>query len=222
MYSYAMEIVLKFVDIVLNVDKYLVNIVSQYGSETYVILFLIIFLETGIVIAPFLPGDSLLFAAGMISANSELDILSLFIILSLAAIIGDSVNYSVGKYFGMKIKNEKNIPFIKPEHVEKTEKFYEKYGNKTIVFARFVPILRTMAPFFAGFGSLNYANFIFYNITGGLFWVGLFLFGGYYLGNVQIIKDNFSIAIILIILLSLTPGVLEYLREKYKKPEEIK
>lgn len=206
-----MEIFFTLAEYILHIDKYLVQIVSTYGVETYFILFFIIFFETGVVIMPFLPGDSLLFAAGMVSANSDLNVFYLFAILSVAAIIGDSVNYSIGKYFGHKIKNEHNIPFIKTDHVEMTEKFYEKYGNKTIVIARFVPILRTFAPFFAGFGSLNYRSFIFYNIAGGVAWVSLFLFGGHYFGNIPIVKDNFSTAIVIVIVCSLIPGIVEFL-----------
>ncbi|HBM46008.1 MAG: hypothetical protein UT05_C0001G0015 [Parcubacteria group bacterium GW2011_GWF2_38_76] len=214
-----MELLLKFADLILHIDKYLVEIVSLYGTATYFILFFTIFLETGAVIMPFLPGDSLLFAAGMISANSNINVFYLFIILSIAAILGDNLNYSVGKYFGLRIKNGQSIPFVKKEHVEKTERFYAKYGNKTIIIARFVPMLRTLAPFFAGFGSLNYGSFIFYNIIGGIMWVFLFLFGGHYFGNMPIVKNNFSIAIIVVIILSLTPGLFEFIREKYKKEE---
>lgn len=210
---------LKFADLLLHIDKYLVQIVSTYGTETYFILFFIIFMETGAVIMPFLPGDSLLFAAGMVSANSDLNLFYLFVILGVAAILGDNVNYSIGKYFGHRIKNGQNIPFIKKEHVEMTERFYAKYGNKTIVIARFVPMLRTLAPFFAGFGSLDYSSFIFYNIIGGLTWVSIFLFGGHYFGNIPIIKNNFSVAIIIVIIASLIPGVVEYIRERYKKEE---
>ncbi|HRY62201.1 MAG TPA: VTT domain-containing protein [Candidatus Paceibacterota bacterium] len=208
-----METLLKLAEFALHIDKYLVQIVANYGSETYLILFLTIFLETGMVFTPFLPGDSLLFASGMITANSDLNIFFLLIILSVAAILGDSVNYSIGKYFSYRIKNGQNIPFVKQEYVEKTERFYEKYGNKTIFIARFVPVIRTMAPFFAGFGSLNYSSFIFYNIAGGLSWVALFLFGGYYFGNVQIVKDNFSAAIMFVIIVSIIPAIVECIRE---------
>jgi membrane-associated protein len=153
----------------------------------------------------------------MISANSTLNILYLFIILFSAAVIGDNVNYFIGRYFSRRIKNGQGVTFIKKEYVEKTEKFYEKYGTKAVVLARFAPIIRTITPFFAGFGSLNYADFLFYDVIGGFAWVSLFLFGGYYFGNVQIVKDNFSLAIMAVIIISLIPGIVEIVRERYKK-----
>lgn len=207
---------MELIDFILNIDKYLVLLVSSYGAFVYAILFLIVFLETGAVITPFLPGDSLLFAAGAIAVVSEMNVLILFIVLTTAAILGDSVNYSVGRYFGKKFGGEdgKKLTFIKPENLEKTKKYFEKYGNKTIVFARFIPIVRTIAPFMAGFGEMSYANFIFYNIAGGIAWVSILLFGGYFFGNIPVVQENFSLVILIIIILSLMPAVAEWLLDR--------
>lgn len=217
-----MDLLQTVVDIFLHLDKNLNMVITQFGVFTYVFLFFIIFLETGLVITPFLPGDSLLFAAGALSATGSMNIIILFILLSSAAIIGDTVNYWIGNIIGPKIYAQKKIPLIKKEHLEKTHKFYEKHGGKTIILARFIPIVRTFAPFVAGIGKMSYGRFLSFNVIGGLLWVILFLFGGYFFGNLPIIKQNFHYAIVAIILVSIAPVFIEYLRhlkEKRKKLE---
>ncbi len=193
----------------MHIDKYLSAIIKTHGPLTYLILFIIIFLETGFVITPFLPGDSLLFVAGAFAAQGSVNILLLFIILALAAILGDTVNYWIGNYFGKGMEKSK---FIKPEYINKTQNFYDKYGGKTIILARFVPIIRTFAPFVAGIGKMEYRKFISFNIIGGIIWVALFLFTGYFFGAIPIIKENLSIVIIIIIAISLIPIIIEYLK----------
>jgi membrane-associated protein len=174
---------------------------------------LIIFLETGLVITPFLPGDSLLFAAGAFAALGALNVWVLFVLLSVAAILGDTVNYWIGHYIGPRAFSG-NIRFLKKEYLDRTHAFYEKYGGKTIILARFIPIIRTFAPFVAGIGAMTYSKFIVYNVVGGIAWVGIFLFGGYFFGNLPFVKDNFTIVILAIIGISVLPGVIEYLRER--------
>lgn len=211
-----MEFIKELLDFVLHLDKHLSDIILQYGTLTYLILFIVIFAETGFVFTPFLPGDSLLFAAGTFAAQGSFNVHILFLILTAAAIIGDTVNYWIGHYFGLKIF-EKNARFLKKEYVEKTHRFYEKYGGKTIILARFVPIVRTFAPFVAGVGSMAYPKFISYNIIGGAIWCALFVYGGFYFGNLPFVKNNFSLVIIAIILISMLPGATEYLRHKLNK-----
>ena len=211
-----MELIKDFIEIILHLDKHLFDIVSQYGTWTYVILFLIIFCETGLVVTPLLPGDSLLFAAGAIASLGALRSDVLFIILSIAAIAGDTVNYWIGHLIGPSVFQKENSRIFKKEYLEKTHNFYEKYGNKTIILARFVPIVRTFAPFVAGIGRMTYGRFINYNIIGGIAWIAIFIFGGYYFGNIPIIKKNFTIVIFIIIIISIMPGVIEYLRHRYR------
>jgi len=202
-----------FIDFILHLDKYLNIIIQNYGALTYFILFLIIFAETGLVVTPFLPGDSLLFAAGTFAAIGSLNVLILFIILLIAAILGDTINYSAGKFLGSKAF--KKYPRVfKREYLDKTHNFYEKYGAKTIVLARFVPIVRTFAPFIAGVGKMTYFKFLFYNVFGGILWVALFVFGGFYFGNIPFVKENFTIVILVIIILSFVPMVWEYLKHR--------
>lgn len=211
-------------DVFLHLDRHLGEIVGQYGASTYVILFVIIFCETGLVVTPFLPGDSLLFAAGSIAALGALDPVWLFVLLSVAAIAGDTVNYWLGAWIGPKAFSG-NIRFLKKEHLDRTHAFYEKYGGKTIIIARFVPIVRTFAPFVAGIGAMNYTKFILYNIVGGIVWVALFVFGGYFsvryggylFGNKDFVKDHFSIIVIVIIIISVMPMGVEYLRARRKR-----
>jgi len=213
-----LELIYSIIDFVLHIDKHLVEIVNDYQVWTYLILFLIIFAETGFVVTPFLPGDSLLFATGAIIAKPETDlnIWIMAVILLIAGILGDMVNYHIGKYIGPKAFSGK-YKFLKPEYLAKTEKFYEKYGGKTIIYARFVPIVRTFAPFVAGVGSMSYRQFASYNVIGAFAWVLSFLFLGYFFGGLEIIKKNFTLVIFAIIFLSLLPPIIEILKEKMKK-----
>jgi membrane-associated protein len=211
-----MELINYLIDLFLNLDQHLAELISQYGLLTYLILFVIIFAETGLVFTPFLPGDSLLFAAGALSAITELNVHLLVLILSSAAVLGDTANYWIGHFIGEKLF-QKYPRILKKEYLDKTHNFYEKYGGKTIVIARFVPIVRTFAPFVAGVGKMTYSKFLFYNITGGMFWVLLFVYGGYFFGNIPLIKDNFSIVILAIIFISLLPGIIHYFQVKLKK-----
>jgi len=211
-----MGILKNLVDFVLHLDKNLSLIIQSFGAWTYFILFLIIFAETGLVVAPFLPGDSLLFAAGSFAAIGSLNVFWLFVLLSFAAILGDTINYSLGKFIGPKVFHERKSRYFNKEHLERTHRFYEKYGAKTIILARFVPVIRTFAPFVAGIGRMRYAKFLLYNILGGLLWVALFVFGGFYFGNIPLVKNNFTIAILVIIFLSIMPIIVEIYRN-YKK-----
>ncbi len=209
-----MELITKIIDFVLHLDKYLNVIVESSGLWCYLIFFLIIFAETGLVVTPFLPGDSMLFALGTFAAMGSLKVGWVFVILSAAAILGDSANYAIGKYFGQIILKHEGTWFLKKEHIERTHKFYEKYGAKTIVIARFVPIVRTFAPFIAGVGKMTYPKFFSYNVIGGLLWVTLFVFGGFFFGNIPVIKRNFTLVIFAIIIISILPAVIEVIRQK--------
>ncbi len=218
-----MEVVYSLIDFILHIDKHLVEIVNNYQTWTYLILFLIIFVETGVVVMPFLPGDSLLFAAGMLAAQpNELNIWIMVVLLLLAAISGDSLNYAIGKHFGMRVTRFKLFgkQIVKNEQIEKTHSFYEKYGSKTIVIARFVPIVRTLAPFVGGIGRMHYGTFLTYNIVGAFLWVVGITLAGYFLGNIPIIRDNFSKVVLLIIFLSILPIVFEVIKEKMNKKKE--
>jgi len=203
-------------DVFLHLDRHLDKIVTGYGTWTYCILFVIIFCETGLVVTPFLPGDSLLFAAGSIAAIGSLNPVWLFLLLSVAAIGGDTVNYWIGAWIGPKAFSGE-IRFLKKEHLDRTHAFYEKYGGKTIIIARFVPIVRTFAPFVAGIGAMNYAKFIVYNVVGGIAWVALFVFGGYWFGTRSFVKNNFSLVVLAIIAISVMPMVIEFLRARRSK-----
>lgn len=211
-----MEYLKSFIDLFLHLDKHLSEIITTYGTATYAILFAIIFVETGLVIMPFLPGDSLLFAAGAFAAKGDLDIFILFILLVVAGIIGDTLNYHLGKIFGANVF-EKNYPFLKKEYLVKTQEFYDKHGGKAIIFARFIPIIRTFAPFVAGIGTMNYKRFITYNVIGCIAWVGGFLIAGYFFGNIPAVKKNFTLVIFAIIFLSILPPIIEVIRAKLKK-----
>jgi len=209
-----MEILTSFLDILLHLDTHLTDLVNQYGVATYAILFLIVFAETGLVITPFLPGDSLLFAAGAIASLGSLNVWLIVVMLIIAAILGDTVNYWIGHFFGRKLVDNPKITLINQEHIDKTEQFYKKYGAKTIILARFVPIVRTFAPFVAGVGSMHYSTFIMYNIIGGVLWVSMFTFLGYFFGNMEFIKENFHYAVFAIIGLSIIPMIYEYIQHK--------
>lgn len=210
------EIIKAVIDFVLHIDVHLGEIIGNYGGLTYGILFLIIFVETGLVVTPFLPGDSLLFAAGAFAALGLLNIWVLIGLLILAAFLGDTANYWIGHFFGEKIVKSKRIP-IKEEHIKKTEAFYEKHGAKTIVLARFVPIVRTFAPFVAGVGKMSYGHFIAYNIIGGVIWVPAFSLMGYFFGNIPAVKHNFTLVIFAIIGVSVLPMIVEVIKGKTKK-----
>lgn len=199
---------------IIHVDVYIGNIIQNYGILTYLFLFFIIFLETGLVITPFLPGDSLIFVAGAFSAQGMLNPLLLFFILAIAAILGDTLNYWIGKFFGNKVSSWR---FVKKEYLAKTEDFYKKHGGKTIILARFIPIIRTFAPFVAGIGKMNYPRFLSFNVVGGIVWTALFTFGGYFFGAIPFIKENLGIVTIIIIFASLIPILIELIKEKLKK-----
>ncbi len=209
---------MELIDFILHVDQHLLEFVNDYGVWVYLILFMIIFVETGVVVMPFLPGDSLLFAAGMLAAQpNELNVVLIIILLLIAAILGDSLNYSIGKRFGMQVTRFKLFgkQVIKDEHIDKTHSFYEKYGSKTIVIARFVPIVRTLAPFVGGIGRMNYGTFLMYNIIGAIVWVVGITLAGYFLGNIPIIRDNFSKVVLLIIFISVIPIIYGVIKEQF-------
>ncbi len=207
-----MSVITKTIDVILNLDKYVSIIIQHYGIFTYLILFVIIFLETGLVITPFLPGDSLLFVSGTFAAKSVINIYLLFLVLALAAILGDTLNYWIGNYFGEKIF--KNNRFFKAEYLDKTKEFYNKHGKKTIVLARFIPIIRTFAPFVAGIGKMDYFKFLIFNIIGGISWVALFLFSGYFFGGIPFVQRNLAFIILIIIFISLIPPIVEFLKKR--------
>ena len=212
-----MELIKTLIDFILHIDQHLVEIVSTYKTWTYLILFLIIFAETGFVVTPFLPGDSLLFAAGTIIAKPESN-LNIFVacaLLIVAAILGDLVNYHIGKYIGPKAFSGK-YRLLKKEYLQKTQEFYLKHGGKTIIYARFIPIIRTFAPFVAGIGTMSYLRFAAYNVVGGIAWVLSFLLLGYFFGGLQVVKDNFTYVIFGIIIVSVLPPVFEVIKEKRK------
>jgi membrane-associated protein len=209
-----MELIKALIDILLHLDKHLDLVIRNYGFWTYGIFFLIIFLETGLVVTPFLPGDSLLFAAGAFAALGSLDTKWLIMLLSIAAIAGDTLNYWIGYIVGPKVFSKEKSRFLNKDYLYRTHQFYERYGGKTIILARFIPIIRTFAPFVAGIGSMTYGHFIAYNIVGGIAWVAIFVLGGYFFGNIPSIKQNFSLVIAAIIFLSILPGIIEFLRHR--------
>jgi membrane-associated protein len=214
-----LEFLNTFLQILLHLDKYLDMVIRNYGVWTYAILFLIIFCETGLVVTPILPGDSLLFAAGAFAANGSLEAGWLFVLLSIAAIAGNTANYWIGYSVGPKIFRTQGVRFLNREYLERTHRFYEKHGGITIVIARFMPIIRTFAPFVAGLGFMNHGRFMLYNITAGIAWVGIFVFGGYYFGNIPVVRRNFTLVILAIIVISLMPAVIEFLRHRYRSSQ---
>ena len=205
-----MEFLKDWVDFILHFDQHLAVMIDKFGIWTYVVLFLIVFCETGLVVMPFLPGDSLLFAAGAIAAlmPDKINIFVLLISLIIAAIMGDTMNYWIGRYFS-NVGSLGKIPFVKEKHLEKTREYFEKYGGKTIIIARFIPFIRTFAPFVAGLGKMNYGYFLFYNVVGGVVWIGFFLMLGYGFGNISIVKQNFKVVVLAIIALSVLPVMYE-------------
>jgi len=204
----------KFIDILIHVDRYISQFIDQFGTWTYLVIFFVIFAETGLVVTPFFPGDSLLFAAGAIAAIGDLNIISLFLLLSLAAFLGNLSNYWIGYKVGPEIfKKEKSRLFNK-NYLDRTHEFYEKHGSITIVIARFMPFIRTFAPFVAGIGKMTYFKFMIYSLVGSVMWVALFLFGGYYFGNISVVKENFSLVIIAIIVISLIPAGISYIHSR--------
>ncbi|HWC78200.1 MAG TPA: DedA family protein [Blastocatellia bacterium] len=211
-----MELVSRLIDLFLHLDRHLNDVIRDYGPWTYLILFLIVFAETGLVVTPLLPGDSLLFAAGALAAisGSPLDVGVLFLLLAAAAILGDTANYWIGSKLGPKVFHKQNVRFLNREYLDRTHQFYEKYGGKTIIIARFIPIIRTFAPFVAGIGRMTYWRFLLYNVVGGILWVAICLFAGYWFGNIPIVKKNFSIVIIAIVLISIIPPIVEYIKHR--------
>jgi len=214
-----MEIIRQLTDFILHIDKHLADIIAQYGTLTYVILFIIIFVETGLVVMPFLPGDSLLFAAGALAAlsgNQDLNVWYLLPLLFVAAVLGDTVNYMLGNYIGPKAFSGK-VRFLKKEYLNQTQAFFDKHGGKSIIYARFVPIVRTFAPFVAGIGQMQYSKFLLFNVAGGAIWVSLLTLAGYYFGRIQWVQDNFEIVIFAIIIISILPPIIEYLRSRLSR-----
>ncbi|HEK3016151.1 TPA: DedA family protein [Proteus mirabilis] len=204
------------IDFILHIDVHLAELVAQYGTWVYAILFLIIFCETGLVVTPFLPGDSLLFVAGALSAldTNDVNVHLMVLLLLFAAILGDAVNYSIGRIFGEKLFSNPNSRIFKREYLDKTHAFYEKHGGKAIILARFVPIVRTFAPFVAGMGKMSYRHFAFYNVAGAIAWVLLFTYAGYFFGDLDIVQKNLKLLIVAIIVISILPGVIEVIRHR--------
>lgn len=211
-----MDLIKFLIDFILHIDTHLGEIIRQYGGATYAILFIIIFLETGLVFTPFLPGDSLLFAAGAFASLGDLNIFFLWLLVFLAAVLGDTVNFWIGYHFGQRIIHDPRIP-LDEKHLQKTKEFFDRYGGKTIILARFVPFARTFAPFVAGVGAMNYKKFISYNLSGGFLWTLVGIFSGYFFGNIPFVKENFSLVIFAVILISLLPLVFEFVKNKIKK-----
>jgi membrane-associated protein len=209
-----MAILTQLVGFVLHIDVYLRQIVANYGAWTYAVLFLVIFCETGLVVTPFLPGDSLLFAAAALAASSSLNIWVLWLLLIAAAILGDASNYLIGHRMGPAVLKREDSRVFKKAYLDKTHEFYERYGGSTIIIARFVPIVRTFAPFLAGVGAMTYRHFAAYNIVGGVAWVSLFIWGGYLFGNAPVVQHNFTLVIVAIVLISLLPAVVEFVRHR--------
>jgi membrane-associated protein len=213
-----MELIGELFEFILHIDKYLGEIITNYGRLTYFILFAIVFMETGFVVTPFLPGDSLLFAAGAVAATGALNVVLLFVLLAIAAIIGDSVNYWLGNRIGPRVFQE-DTRFIKKEYLIRTQEFYEQHGGKTIFLARFIPIIRTFAPFVAGVGTMRYNRFILYNVVGALVWTSVFIFAGYFFGNIPFVKNNFGLVVIVIIVISVIPVGFELFQSRRRRSD---
>jgi membrane-associated protein len=211
------DLIKQLIDFVLHIDSHLGEIIARYGSWTYFILFAIIFMETGLVVTPFLPGDSLLFAAGAFAATGALDVWILFFLLFAAAVVGDSVNYWFGQRLGPRVFEE-DMRFFRRAYLVRTQKFYEKHGGKTVFLARFIPIIRTFAPFVAGVGTMRYRKFIIYNVVGAFVWTSVFIFAGYFFGNIPIVRDNFGLVVIAIVLISVLPVGVELIQHRFRRP----
>lgn len=216
-----MEIISQFIDLIVHLDVHITEIVNHFGAVTYLILFGIIFCETGLFMAPFLPGDSLIFIVGALCAAGALNLGILAVTLIAAAIIGDTVNYHLGKYLGTKIFQKQNVKLLNKKHLERAEKFYHRHGGKTVIIARFIPVIRTFAPFVAGMGSMTYSRFILYNIVGGILWVSACLFSGYFFGNIPVVKDNFTLVVLAIIFISLLPVFISWLLKIKNKEDNL-
>jgi membrane-associated protein len=214
-----MEFIIAFIDYFIHLDRHLTGMIQNFGGWSYVIVFIIIFCETGLVVTPILPGDSLLFGLGTIAALGALQVEWLLILLSIAAVTGNIANYAVGFYVGPKIFHKQNVRFLNRSYLDRTHRFYEKHGGKTIVIARFLPIIRTFAPFVAGIGKMTYSRFLFYNVIGSVAWVSVFIVGGYYFGNLPIVKSNFTLVIIAIVVISMLPIVIEYCRHHFRSSQ---
>src|SRR3989338_2180254 len=210
-----MDVIKNIIDFIIHIDHHLEQIIEHFGIWSYLLLFLIIFAETGLVVTPFLPGDSMLFAAGTFAAIGAFDVMALTAVLIAAAVLGDSANYFIGKFLGEKAYHHPKL--IKKKYLDRTHEFYEKYGAKTIVIARFVPMVRTFAPFVAGIGNMSYKTFFAYNVAGGVLWVLICVLGGFFFGNIPIIRNNFSVAILVIVILSILPAVIEVWKHKKNK-----
>jgi membrane-associated protein len=208
------ELLAQFFDIVLHLDQHLTVLIQTYGAWVYLILFLIIYCETGLVVTPFLPGDSLLFVAGALAAAGAMDVHGLFALLALAAFSGDNTNYWIGRYLGPRVFRRERSRLFNPAHIVRTQRFYEKHGGKTVILARFLPIIRTFAPFVAGIGRMTYSKFLFYSFSGSVFWICFFVYGGYYFGNIPVVRNNLTLFILGIIVVSVMPGVVEFVRQK--------
>jgi len=209
-----MELLATLIDLVLHLDKHLLALAQDYGTWIYLILFLIIFCETGLVVAPFLPGDSLLFVTGALAATGALEVESVILLLVCASFLGDNTNYWIGRFFGPKIFKSEQSRLLNPRHLEQTHQFYQRHGGKTIILARFFPIIRTFAPFVAGVGKMDYRQFVPYSLGGGIAWVGSLVLAGYFFGNIPIIKQNLTLMIFGIILVSLLPGIIGFIRHR--------
>lgn len=209
-----MDLIHQIVSIFLHLDKHLGDIIAQYGMLTYAILFVIIFCETGLVVTPFLPGDSLLFTAGVFAGLGKLNVAALLALLSVGAVLGDTVNYWIGHLLGPRLVRGEKLRFVRQEHLDRTHEFFEKYGSETIIIARFVPIVRTFAPFVAGIGSMSYGKFISYNVIGGLLWVFVLTLGGYFFCNAPVVRDHFSVVVLVIIAISMVPAIYEFQRQR--------
>lgn len=215
-----MDFILKLIQIFIHLDEYLGEVIRNYGTWTYLLLFLIIFMETGFVVTPFLPGDSLIFAAGTFAGMGDINLWILWILLCGAAIAGDTANYWIGHYIGPKAFSGQ-IRFLRKDYLDRTHAFFERHGGKTIIIARFIPIIRTFAPFVAGVGAMTYGHFIAYNVIGGISWVSLFLLGGYFFGGLKFVQDNFSFVVLAIILISVMPAVVEFIKERARHSKEV-